>query len=40
MTQHPAFRNAVASFARLYDFQAAPENRELMTFLSLAAAAA
>ncbi len=31
VTQHPAFRNAVASFARLYDFQAAPENRDLMT---------
>lgn len=29
---HPAFRNAVASFAHLYDFQAAPENRETMTF--------
>lgn len=34
VTQHPAFRNAVASFARLYDFQAAPENRELMTIPS------
>jgi 4-hydroxyphenylacetate 3-monooxygenase len=31
VTQHPAFRNAVASFAKLYDFQAAAENRELMT---------
>lgn len=31
VTTHPAFRNAVASFARLYDMQAAPEHRELMT---------
>ncbi len=29
---HPAFRNAVHSSAALYDFQARPENRELMTF--------
>ena len=29
---HPAFANATNSFARLYDFQAAPENLELMTF--------
>jgi 4-hydroxyphenylacetate 3-monooxygenase len=29
---HPAFANATASFAKLYDFQAAPENRERMTF--------
>ncbi|GAB4070869.1 4-hydroxyphenylacetate 3-monooxygenase [Ancylobacter sonchi] len=29
---HPAFRRTVGSFARLYDFQAAPENLELMTF--------
>ena len=28
----PAFRNAVRSVARLYDFQASPENRERMTF--------
>ncbi len=34
VTTHPAFRNAVASFARLYDFQARPENRELMTIES------
>lgn len=32
--EHPAFRNAVRTVARLYDFQAAPENRELMTFES------
>ena len=32
VTRHPAFRNSVASSAALYDFQAAPENRELMTF--------
>ena len=30
VTTHPAFRNAVASACRLYDFQAA--NAELMTF--------
>jgi len=29
---HPAFRGAVASIGRVFDFQAAPENRELMTF--------
>jgi 4-hydroxyphenylacetate 3-monooxygenase len=32
VTQHLAFRNSVASAAALYDFQAAPENIELMTF--------
>jgi 4-hydroxyphenylacetate 3-monooxygenase len=32
VTEHPAFRNAVRSAAALYDFQAAPENLELMTF--------
>ncbi len=31
---HPAFRNAVRTVARLYDFQAEPENLELMTFES------
>ena len=31
---HPAFQNAVRTVARLYDFQAAPENLELMTFES------
>lgn len=29
---HPAFRNATRTAAALYDFQAAPANRELMTF--------
>jgi 4-hydroxyphenylacetate 3-monooxygenase len=33
VTTHPAFRNAVASAARLYDFQAHPDNLERMTFL-------
>jgi 4-hydroxyphenylacetate 3-monooxygenase len=33
VTVHPAFRNSVASAARLYDFQARPENLELMTFV-------
>jgi len=32
VTIHPAFRNAVQSAAALYDFQAQPENIELMTF--------
>lgn len=32
VTEHPAFRNAVKSAASLYDFQAQPENLELMTF--------
>src|SRR5262245_7564874 len=32
VTTHRAFRNSVASAAGLYDFQAAPENIELMTF--------
>jgi 4-hydroxyphenylacetate 3-monooxygenase len=32
VTEHPAFRNAVKSAAMLYDFQARPENIELMTF--------
>src|ERR1700720_2513457 len=30
--EHPAFRNAVLAAAELYDFQAQPENIELMTF--------
>ena len=33
-TEHPAFKNVLATVARLYDFQAAPENEELMTFPS------
>jgi 4-hydroxyphenylacetate 3-monooxygenase len=32
VSAHPAFRNAVASAGMLYDFQAAPENLEAMTF--------
>jgi 4-hydroxyphenylacetate 3-monooxygenase len=34
VTTHPAFRNAVRSAARLYDFQAAPAHIEAMTFAS------
>jgi 4-hydroxyphenylacetate 3-monooxygenase len=33
VTVHPAFRNSVKSSAALYDFQARPENLELMTFV-------
>jgi 4-hydroxyphenylacetate 3-monooxygenase len=33
VTTHPAYRNAVASAALLYDYQARPENLELMTFV-------
>src|SRR5712691_10592056 len=33
VTTHPAFRNAVRSAGLLYDFQARPENIELMTFV-------
>ncbi|MCC6779266.1 MAG: 4-hydroxyphenylacetate 3-monooxygenase [Hyphomicrobiales bacterium] len=32
VTTHPAFRRSIASTAMLYDFQAEPENLELMTF--------
>jgi 4-hydroxyphenylacetate 3-monooxygenase len=32
VTTHPAFRGAVASIGRMFDFQSAPENRDLMTF--------
>ncbi|MCA1454404.1 4-hydroxyphenylacetate 3-monooxygenase [Bradyrhizobium sp. BRP22] len=32
VTTHPAFRGAVASVGRMFDFQSAPENRDLMTF--------
>jgi 4-hydroxyphenylacetate 3-monooxygenase len=32
VTTHPAFRGAVASIGRMFDFQSALENRELMTF--------
>lgn len=31
-TVHPAYKGAVASVGRMFDFQSAPENRELMTF--------
>ena len=31
VTTHPAYRNAVRSAARLYDFQADPKNAEVMT---------
>ena len=33
-TRHPIFRHAAKSVARLYDFAAAPENREVMTYPS------
>lgn len=33
-TKHPAFREAARSIARLYDYAAAPENREVMTYPS------
>jgi 4-hydroxyphenylacetate 3-monooxygenase len=33
VTTHVAFRNAVASAALLYNYQARPENIELMTFM-------
>jgi 4-hydroxyphenylacetate 3-monooxygenase len=33
VTVHPAFRNAIKSAGALYDFQAWPENLELMTFV-------
>jgi 4-hydroxyphenylacetate 3-monooxygenase len=32
VTVHPAYRGVVASIGRMFDFQSAPENRELMTF--------
>jgi len=31
---HPAYRNSVASAAKIFDFQAAPENQSRMTFVS------
>ena len=34
VTEHPAYRNSVATSAALYDFQAAPENIEALTFVS------
>ncbi len=38
VTTHPAYRNAVASAALLYDYQSRPENLELMTFVPEAGA--
>ncbi len=32
VTQHPAFRRAIATVGDLYDFQSRPENLDLMTF--------
>jgi 4-hydroxyphenylacetate 3-monooxygenase len=32
VTVHPAYRNACATVGALYDFQARPENRDLMTY--------
>jgi 4-hydroxyphenylacetate 3-monooxygenase len=34
VTEHPAFREAARSVARLYDIAAAPEMRDRMTFSS------
>lgn len=34
ITEHPAFKGVIGSKARLYDYQLAPENLELMTYLS------
>ena len=34
VVDHPAYRNAIRTAAGLYDFQAEPENAELMTFAS------
>ena len=33
VAEHPAFRGGARSLARLFDFAAAPENREAMTFV-------
>lgn len=33
VTTHPAFRNIVATVGAMYDFQAKPENADLMTFV-------
>lgn len=33
-TEHPAFRRSIQSAARLYDYQAQPENLDAMTFVS------
>ena len=34
VTTHPSYRNSVATSALLYDFQAAPENVEALTYVS------
>jgi len=34
VTAHPAFRNAVGSIGALFDFQCAPANRDLMTYVA------
>jgi 4-hydroxyphenylacetate 3-monooxygenase len=34
VTTHPAFRNAVASIATLFDFQCLPENRDLVSYVA------
>ena len=34
VTAHPAFRNSIRTAANLYDYQAQPENAQLMTFES------
>lgn len=34
VVEHPAYRNAIRSVAGLYDFQAAPEHQDRMTFVS------
>jgi 4-hydroxyphenylacetate 3-monooxygenase len=34
VVDHPAYRHAIQSVAHLYDLQAAPENHDLMTFIS------
>ncbi|KQW20541.1 4-hydroxyphenylacetate 3-monooxygenase [Afipia sp. Root123D2] len=31
-TTHPAYRSAIGSIGKMFDFQSAPENRDLMTF--------
>ncbi len=33
-TRHPAFKNGARTFARLFDYAAAPENRDRMTYTS------
>jgi 4-hydroxyphenylacetate 3-monooxygenase len=34
VVEHPAYRHAIQSVAHLYDLQAAPDNHDLMTFIS------